>query len=332
MTLPALSAVLVAWNSADSIGTCIASLRRSAAAAGAALQIVVVDNASGDDSRRTARRTGADIVVENPLNAGFVVAASQGIALSRAPWVLLVNPDVVVSESFVAAVLGAAEDAPDDVAALVPDIRFAADPDLINSRGIEVDSIGVPRERGIGMPGDDVAHGVDVFGGSSCAWVLREETLRRVGGLEPAYFAYFEDVDLAWRLRRAGQRTVYVPDALALHEGSASTGNGSALKAFLVARNRRLLFRLHGPHGFRARVLRAMTELGHAIVQMLTVSPRAPIAGRLAGLRYRRLARFLASANEGIGIPPTSKLELVPRARLLETLRRKRAARSLMRH
>ena len=72
-----------------------------------------------------------------------------------------------------------------------------------------------------------------------------------VGGLEPLYFAYMEDVDLGWRLRKHGYRAFVVPGAVALHEGSASTGEGSWLKAFLVARNRRALFRLHGPPGLR---------------------------------------------------------------------------------
>src|SRR5581483_11425482 len=78
---------------------------------------------------------------------------------------------------------------------------------------------------------------------------IRRDALAAVGGLEPLYFAYLEDVDVGWRLRKKGYRAIVVPRAVALHEGSASTGEGSWLKTFLVARNRRALFRLHGPRG-----------------------------------------------------------------------------------
>jgi GT2 family glycosyltransferase len=62
-----------------------------------------------------------------------------------------------------------------------------------------------------------------------------------------AYFAYLEDVDLAARLARAGYGARLVPDAVSWHQGSASAGPTSPLKTFLVARNRRILFRLEAP-------------------------------------------------------------------------------------
>ncbi|MGH3109625.1 MAG: glycosyltransferase family 2 protein, partial [Gaiellaceae bacterium] len=96
-----ISVVIVSWNSGESLPASFEALRRSAAAAGTRLEIVVVDNASADDSRSVATGAGADRIVENPLNAGYVVAASQGIALARGEWVMLANPDLTVSERFV---------------------------------------------------------------------------------------------------------------------------------------------------------------------------------------------------------------------------------------
>ena len=103
MIAPELSVVLVSWNSGDSLSASLSALRRSAAA-NAQLEIVVVDNGSTDDSRRLAADAGADVIVENPLNPGYVVAASQGIGLARSEWIMLANPDLTVSEDFVSLV------------------------------------------------------------------------------------------------------------------------------------------------------------------------------------------------------------------------------------
>jgi glycosyltransferase involved in cell wall biosynthesis/GT2 family glycosyltransferase len=327
---PKLTLVMVAWNSSDLLDDSIGAFRRSATAAGVATEVVIIDNASSDESANVARRAGADRVVENPLNVGFVVAASQGLALATSEWVLLANPDLVVSEPFVGVVVDAASAAPDDVAMLVPDIRYASDPRVINSRGLEVDEVGVPAERDAGRAAESVEATEEVFGASSSASVLRVGAIERVGGLEPAYFAYLEDVDIAWRLRKAGYRALLLREALALHEGSASTGEGSWLKAFLVARNRRILFRLHAPKTARARAFRTVVEAGHATVQALSGSRSASIRGRAAATHSRRYTRFLRASNTALAVPNERPVELAPRFRLLESLQRKQTASLLM--
>jgi GT2 family glycosyltransferase len=234
-----------------------------------------------------------DVVIRNPLNAGYGVAATQGMARSRAAWVLLVNPDLVVDPGFVGAMLEATDATAASVATLVPEMRFASRLDLVNCRGVTVDEIGVPAEIDAGMPvGARVVPSVPVLGGSSGCCLFRADHLRRVGGPEPAYFAYLEDVDLALRLDCAGYESMFVADAVALHEGSASAGSRSPLKAHLVARNRRLLFRLHGPHDLRATAWRALVDLAHGVYSSFS-TPLAPWTGRLEAIRYRRYLRFL---------------------------------------
>jgi GT2 family glycosyltransferase len=169
-----------------------------------------------------------------------------------------------------------------------------------------------------------------VFGGSGAACALRMSAVRAVGGLEPAYFAYMEDVDLAWRLRRAGYRAALEPAATGVHVGSASTGDRSPLKLYLVARNRRLLFRLHGPRQLGARSARTVTEAGHCLVAALTSGTLAPAVGRLAALRQLAYVRFVRrAARLHTPAPPVEPL-LAPRVPLAETLRRKRRTRALM--
>jgi GT2 family glycosyltransferase len=329
MNAPVMSVVLVSWNSEDALADCILSLRESAERAGEPVELIVVDNASADGSRTRASELGADVVVANPVNAGYGVAAAQGIARATTAWALLLNPDIVVDRVFVSALAAAIRAAPADVATLVPDLRFASDRSIVNCHGIEVDETGVPGEVDSGADAAGLDPGrSDVFGGSSGACLLRLSAVREVGGIEPAFFAYFEDVDLAWQLRRAGYRASFVAGALAFHEGSASLGADSPLKAFLVARNRRVLFRLDGPHTFRARVRRTVVELGHATVMTLSGAAGAPWRGRADAVRLRTYTSFVRESRRRgrTVVEPT----LAPPVPLLRMLRRKRAARHAM--
>jgi GT2 family glycosyltransferase len=328
MTQPAISAIVVAWNSEDALAECIGSLRGSAAASQTLLEIVVVDNGSSDASVERARELGADVVISNPVNAGYGVAAAQGLARVAAPWALLLNPDVVVDRSFVAALAAAAESSPEDVATLVPDVRFASDRTIVNGRGIEVDDAGIPAEVEAGMRATNLGDPREVFGGSSGACLLRVDAVHQVGGIEPVFFAYLEDVDLAWQLRRAGFRALLLPAAIAFHEGSASLGADSPLKAFLVARSRRLLFRLNGPHTTRARARRMLVEVGHGAVVTASGGGLAPWLGRGDALRQRVYTRFVRRSRALT--PATVEPETALRASLVQTLRRKQASRRAM--
>ena len=323
MTTPRMSAVVVAWNAGSTLAACVDSLRESARRAGESLQIVVVDNGSEDSAVDDLGIDADDVVVRNPLNAGYGVAAAQGIARSDAPWILLVNPDLTVEPDFVEALLFAAELADPAIATLVPEMRFASRPDLVNCRGLTVDEIGVPAEIDAGRTVvEGAAPSVPVLGGSSGCCLLRAEHVRRVGGPEPGFFAYLEDVDLALRLSCAGYGASFVPNAIALHEGSASTGARSPLKVFLVARNRRLLFRLHGPRSPRALAWRALVDVAHGAYSSLA-TPVAPWTGRLEALRFRRYVRFLRRSRAA-SEPCVTDQARPGRATLRETLSRKR--------
>ncbi len=323
MSPPRMSAVVVAWNAGSTLGACVDSLRSSAAYANESLQVVVVDNGSSDGAANDLPLEPDDALVRNPLNAGYGVAAAQGIARSAAPWILLANPDLTVDLDFVGALLVAADVAAPEVASLVPEMCFASRPDLVNCRGLTVDEIGVPAEIDAGVAAKDGEHpSMPVLGGSSGCCLLRAEHVRRLGGPEPAFFAYLEDVDLALRLSCAGYPATFVPKAIAFHEGSASTGERSPLKVFLVGRNRRLLFRLHGPRGLRETAWRGVADLGHAAYSSLG-TPVAPWAGRLEAIRFRRYLRFLARSRAESG-PCVAEYDRPPRATLRETLRRKR--------
>jgi GT2 family glycosyltransferase len=284
---------------------------------------VLVDNGSTDGSADAIALEDDDVRIRNALNAGYGVAATQGMARARALWILLVNPDIVVAPEFLAAILGAAASAPEDVATLVPEMRYASERTRVNSRGVTVDDIGIPAEIDVGAPVSDGLEPRGVVGGSSGCCLLRARALHELGGPEPVFFAYLEDVDLALRLQRLGMHAELVPSAVAWHEGSASTGQGSPLKTFLVARNRRILFRLQGPATLRARAWRLLIDVAHGLVSSVGRSPSAPWVGRADALRLRTYTRFVRRARRRYE-PAVARPPVTPRAGLRETLRRKR--------
>ena len=327
MSQPEITAVLVAWRSGDMLDRCVSSLRTAAHHAETGLQLAIVDNASHDGSVERVHLEAGDVLIENPVNAGYGVAAAQGMSRASARWALLINPDTTVAVDFLEHLVRAAREAPADVATIVPEMRYAASPTHVNCRGVTVDAIGIPSEIDVGVPAGARPDTADPLGGSSGCCLLRLSALRAVGGLEVAYFAYLEDVDLALRLARAGYRAVLVRDAVVWHEGSASAGTDSAFKAFLVARNRRLLFRLEGVSGVTARLRRGIVDLGHGLVSSAVGSSRtAPWRGRFDAMRLRPYLRFTRTARVALdrrqAEPPLTAV-----GSLRSSLRRKRASR-----
>jgi GT2 family glycosyltransferase len=235
---------------------------------------------------------------------------------------LLVNPDVTVERDVVGALLRAADTAAPTVATLVPEMRFASRPHLVNCRGVTVDEIGIPSEIDAGLPVTaPVAPSYPPLGGSSGCCLLRVEHVRTLGGPEPAFFAYLEDVDMALRLDGLGLEAAFVADAVALHEGSASAGAQSPLKVHLVARNRRLLFRLHGPRSPGSTLWRTFVDVAHGAYSSLA-TPVAPWSGRLEALRFHRYVRFLRRSRGTRSRP--GEYTRPARTTLRETLSRKR--------
>jgi GT2 family glycosyltransferase len=165
-----------------------------------------------------------------------------------------------------------------------------------------VDRLGVAYERLAGAPaaaGQDAPR--DVFGATACVALYRRAMLDAVGGFDASFFAYLEDVDVAWRARAAGWRAVYEPRALAHHRGSASAREGSAFKYRLVGRNR---MRLLAKNATTAQLVRygalmALYDVAYVVFAGVTDRTLAPLRGRLEGLREWRRYRAAGAATRG---------------------------------
>jgi GT2 family glycosyltransferase len=226
-----LSIIIPSHNRTDLLRACLASVRRHAPAW---TEVLVVDDGSPDEvASQTARGFGGVAVVRLPERRGFCVAANAGLRASRQPIVELLNDDTEVTAGWAEAALARFRQE-DDVAAVAPLVLFwevdSEAPARIDSAGDRYYAGGVAGKRGHGRPlAPAYLRPRAVFGASASSAFYRREAVLRVGGFPEDFGAYFEDVDLAFRLQRAGYRALFEPASSVLHHGSASYRGQKAL-------------------------------------------------------------------------------------------------------
>jgi GT2 family glycosyltransferase len=220
-----LSAQIVTWNSAHRLDTCLASL---AAQTSQQFEVVVVDNASADGSADRVdvwlRRGLRGRLLRLDLNSGFCAGQNLAFEHARGDLILLLNPDVVLPCDFVEQAVAIADANPADVGTFAPCISL---PDgRLDSTGLVIDVVRRAWDRDHGRhagPGTQVSG--DVFGCTGAAALHRRSMLDDVAidgkPLDEAMFAYYDDLDLAWRARRRGWRCLYVPALTAIHHREA---------------------------------------------------------------------------------------------------------------
>jgi GT2 family glycosyltransferase len=226
--------VVVTWNSRRDIERCL-----GAAAREDPLEVVVVDNGSSDGSAEWVAAQYPQVrLLRNDHNAGFSVANNQGIAVTSAQYVALLNNDAAPEPTWLANIVTAMESDP-SVGMCAAQILRWGQRDTIDSMGIAPDRSGTFWQLENGLPRADAPSAPrPVFGASGAACLYRRSMLDDIGGLDEDYFAYLEDADLAWRAQLAGWRCLCVPTAVVYHRHSATAGQGSPLKGYHLGRNK----------------------------------------------------------------------------------------------
>jgi N-acetylglucosaminyl-diphospho-decaprenol L-rhamnosyltransferase len=234
--------VIVAYDSRDRLGGCLATARRLADVG----EVVVVDHGQ-DGSADLAREAGVG-ALEDPSNPGFGAGQNRGVRATSAPYVLLLNPDAEPAPSGVAAGMALLERDP-SVAATQGVIIDRASGAPQRSAGRELGPwhllgrvvgarrlLGVAPVRRVAARLRTTADHVDRVPASptsveslaATALLVRRAAFVDVGGFDERYFLYGEDLDLSRRWRAAGWRLVALPDRFAVHDGGASSGRWAA--------------------------------------------------------------------------------------------------------
>ena len=232
---PRVSVIIVSWNGKEHLGPCLASLAASDYPADR-LEVIVVDNGSTDGSVEwIGREHPAVRVVPLTRNQGFTGGNAAGVAVATGDVLVFFNNDMRVEPDAVRRLVAAAADGTTCVAARVLSwdgraVDFLRGTISFEARGFQ-DYYGEPVtiER---------SRATDTFFPNGGAFAVTRAAYERAGGFDDAFFAYYDDVDLGWRLRLAGLGMRVEDTAVVYHRhGATSRTQPAGQKRFLMERN-----------------------------------------------------------------------------------------------
>ena len=230
--------VVLNWNGRDSIRPCLRAVLHQTYAA---YRVVVVDNASTDGSRDIVRDEFPEVtLVPLPENLHFARGTNAGLREAlRDPecaFIATLNNDTRVDPDWLAELVRMAGDR---VGMVASKMVFIDRPNVLNSTGVSIGPDGSAMDRGWNSVDEgQFDEALDVFGPSAGAALYRKDVLDSVGLFDEDFFAYYEDLDLAWRTRFAGWEARFAPQAIVHHKYSASYGSANPMKTYLCERNR----------------------------------------------------------------------------------------------
>jgi len=239
MISPKVSLIILNWNGKENTINCLKALKLTTYSN---YETIIVDNGSKDGSVKFFKENYPEIkIIENEENLGFAegnnVAIREVLKRKEIKYIALLNNDTIVKPDWLEKLVNVLE-SDDKIGSCQPKILSLINPQIIDAVGIYLDKYGRAAQKGYNEKDlgqyDKVT---EVFGVCAGAALYRAKTLSQIGLFDKDFFAYFEDVDLAIRMRLYGWKSVCIPQAIIYHIHSASLGNGSPFKKYLLERN-----------------------------------------------------------------------------------------------
>lgn len=266
-------------NGSARLGRLLTSLERQTRPCG----VVVVDNGSEDDSVAMVRTRFPRVrIVELDRNLGFGVALNLAIAGQAGDPIVLVNNDVQCEPEFIEAMLDALDPGVDMVAGV---LTQSAEPGTIDSAGVIADRRTLMAFDHLnGRPVRDAAEAPPPLGPTGGAALYRRDAFEAVGGFDERIFAYYEDLDLALRLRAHGANCALAHQARARHLSSATLGSRSGQKYELSGWSRAYMLRRYGVMSSPRRIARTvLCEMTMCAGQIILDRTARGAKGRIRG-------------------------------------------------
>lgn len=208
-------------------------------------EIWIVDNGSEDDSIAFVEDNFPDIhTIQLDDNYGFAAGYNRALEMIDADWFVLLNNDVKVTKDWLPPLLEAVK-GNDDVVAAQPKILSARQPEYFEYAGAaggQIDNFGYPFCKGRIFETVEIDEGQyeeseSIFWASGAAMLVDARIFLSAGGFDEDYFAHQEEIDLCWRIRRAGYDIKYVPESTVYHLGGGTLSYESPHKVYLNFRN-----------------------------------------------------------------------------------------------
>ena len=283
------SIIIVTYESGDWIEACLDALKRQTFND---FEVIVVDNASADDSVEKVRASDLSLLklIESEENTGFSGGCNQGAAVASGEWLVFLNPDTVARENWLEEIAAGQARHPDAAMFACTQYELLKDSDeditRLDGAGDAYFGFGFPWRGGFQWPLSALPEEGECFSPCGASAVICKDLFAQCGGFDERFFCYCEDVDLGFRLRLMGERCVYLPNAAVDHIGSATLGRYSDFNVFHGARNRMWTYIKNMPLG-----LLIVTAPGHIFLSFVLLvmsirhgKVRATIRGLVAGL------------------------------------------------
>lgn len=209
-------------------------------------QIIVADNGSTDDSITFLKNEFPTVrIIELPENLGFAAGYNKAIECVNSDYLVLLNSDVEVTPNWLLPMITHLEQQP-KLAAAQPKIRAFHQKEYFEHAGAAggyIDRLIYPFCRGRIFETCEKDNGQydttqEIFWASGAAFVVKTALFKTFDGFDGGYFAHMEEIDLCWRMKRAGYGIAVVPESVVYHVGGGTLDYSSPNKVYLNFRNR----------------------------------------------------------------------------------------------
>jgi GT2 family glycosyltransferase len=284
-----VSIVIVSWNTRALLAACLSSVREAAHEVDGRLEVVVVDNASRDGSPEMVHEQFPEVVlVRNTVNVGFAAANNQAIRRTRGQYVLLLNPDTEGRPGFLGTLVGFL-DAHPRAGAVGPRVNGGRGEHQVSCYPLPTLGRELWRLLHLDRFSPRGSYPASLFEATTpqqvesilgACLLVRRHALEATGLLDEQFFIYTEEIDLCRRLQDHGWQLYWVPQALIIHYGGASTTQVGRPMFVELYRSKVQYFRKHfGRRG----------AIGYKAVLVATALPRLAVAS--VGMAVRRTER-----------------------------------------
>ncbi|PKO09671.1 MAG: glycosyltransferase family 2 protein [Chloroflexi bacterium HGW-Chloroflexi-2] len=233
---PKFSIIILFWNNGQYFQKCLDSLSNQIVND---FEIIIIDNGSQEPIIQELLQDFPNLQIELiqlPENIGFSAGNNLGVEHSRGKYIITLNADAFPEKEWLENIHKAIEKYPDCFFA--SKLIIANDPVKIDGAGDVYHFTGQVwrkyhnyEEKSLQLKEKEV------FSACGAAAIYPKEAFLKVGGFDPDYFSYVEDIDLGFRLRLAGYNCIFLPDAVVHHVGSGSTGKKSDFSVYYGQRN-----------------------------------------------------------------------------------------------
>ncbi|MDQ0917601.1 glycosyltransferase family 2 protein [Paenibacillus sp. V4I5] len=229
-----VSVHIVTYNSSEHIDNCLEAVLRQSHPIE---RIVIIDNASKDNTlEKLGKWSEKCSFIKNSMNNGFAGGHNQAIRMADTDYCLILNPDVVLEPDYVLNTVKSFNNHT-QAGSATGKLLFKTDPSHIDSTGLVINKARRAFDRGAHQTSEQFEHAEEVFGVSGAAAMYSREMINDISlngeFFDEDFFAYKEDVDVAWRAQLLGWKAYYEPSAIAYHERGWKEGARSSKPLFI---------------------------------------------------------------------------------------------------